>query len=300
MLVSEAGFRMQVSRVQHVLVGLFSLVVGAAAVTRADMTIRVHVPQRHDRFYSGSDKAFLGQAYDWSGVGKSTDSRWVTMISPSYFLSAAHYTPNGNVTFYEGNDVGGPSHTYSIASGVKVGATDLWLGKLSTTLDPSHNIAYYPILMLGADSLYPGIELYNYGQQNRVGRNVIDDNGIQIFTEAPSTGMSMYYDYDNNDVPSVGGDETFLIPGDSGGPSFAVWNNELALLGIHWFNGYENGEPRQSGDTFVPAYFNDIRAGMGSESPTAVPEPSTMVLVAVGGLAALLRHRRRRRSVGGV
>ena len=28
-------------------------------------------PQRYYRFYSGSDKAFIGQAYDWSGVGEA-------------------------------------------------------------------------------------------------------------------------------------------------------------------------------------------------------------------------------------
>ena len=43
---------------------------------------------RNDRFYAGADKAFIGQPYDWSGVGLSSNGSWATMISPTYFVSA--------------------------------------------------------------------------------------------------------------------------------------------------------------------------------------------------------------------
>ena len=114
------------------------LVLSLPGVARADMLIRAHEAQRHDRFYAGADKAFLGQAFDWSGVGKA-GGRWVTMVSPSYFLSAAHYAPSAGsvVTFYEGND-GSTPHTYTVAAGgqqitVNGVKTDLWLGKLTTS-----------------------------------------------------------------------------------------------------------------------------------------------------------------------
>jgi hypothetical protein len=55
----------------------------------------------HDRFYTGADKAFIGAAFDWSGVGGAVSTGttapstgpWATMISPSYFVSAIHYGP---------------------------------------------------------------------------------------------------------------------------------------------------------------------------------------------------------------
>ncbi|MBM4090513.1 MAG: hypothetical protein FJ276_13985 [Planctomycetes bacterium] len=267
---------------------------------RAEMLIRGHTPQRHDRFYVGDDKAFLGQPFDWSGVGRTSDE-WVTMVSPSYFLSAAHLAPDtdDSVTFYPGNDKSTP-RVYTVAQGghqvlVNGTPTDLWLGRLTTPLVEGHHINYYPVLSLGSPASYLGKELYNYGLTDRVGRNVLDE--LVSVTLGGSTGLSMVYDYDNNDVPDVGGDETFLQSGDSGGPSFTVWNGKLALLGIHWFNGKPTGEPWFSGDTFVPHYIDAINGGMGDHRLTLVPEPSGLALWACGGLlviACVWRGRMRR------
>jgi hypothetical protein len=264
------------------------MVVAGCGVARADMTIRDYDAARHDRFYTGSDKSFLGEAFDWSGVGKAK-GRWVTMISPSYFLSAEHYEPadNEEVVFYEGNDTSA-AHVYTIDSGVQIDAgvtgTDLWLGKLTTPLDAAHNISFYPILTLANDSAYVGMEIYNYGKSNRVGRNVIER--FEVHSEGGSTGNSMIFDFDDNDAIDVGGDETYLELGDSGAPSFAVWDGELALVGIHWYNN-SSASPKFSGDTFVPTYFNEIGASMSGESLTAVPEPSTLVLWSMLGILGL-------------
>src|SRR5271163_2930070 len=61
-------------------------------------------PQQYARFYSGSDKAFIGQAYNWSGVGSDGYS-WATMISPTFFISANHDHPGSTLTFYSGNSL---------------------------------------------------------------------------------------------------------------------------------------------------------------------------------------------------
>ena len=266
---------------------------------RADMLIRDYQSQRHDRFYSGTDKAFLGELYDWSGVG-SAGSQWVTMISPSYFLSAAHYAPSGTVTFYEGNDLSGASHSYTIASGVRIYSdgvgTDLWLGSLTTPLAAEDNISYYSILTLGSESAYFGMEIFNYGKDNRVGRNVIDDDGIQsvMVDPGPYTTDSMLYDYDDDDDPYVGGDETYLMGGDSGAPSFTVWDGELTLLGIHWFNGtYDETGVSVSGDSFVPNYVAEIAASMVGESLVTVPEPTVVLLSLCSSFAVAIVCRRR-------
>ena len=45
----------------------------------------------------------------------------------------------------------------------------------------------------------------------------------------------MEYDYDT--VNGLGADECYLIGGDSGGPSFIDASGQLALVGIHYYNG---------------------------------------------------------------
>jgi len=246
------------------------------------MLIRAFDAKRHDRFYADADKAFVGEPFDWSGVGKTNGGEWVTMISPSYFLSAAHLAPDTGdvVTFYEGNDESTP-HTYLVAAGgqqiwMDGVPTDLWLGKLTVPLDPAHHIKHYPILLLGSDSLYVDQEIFNYGKVDLVGRNVIE--WIQVVTSGSSSGVSVLYDYDDDDVIDVGGDETLLQSGDSGGPTFGSWNGELTLLGIHWFNGQADDGTWFSGDTFVPPYINVINDLMNGEALTVVPEPAVHIL----------------------
>ena len=122
-----------------------------ADVGTATITLYSPVPARNDRFYVGTPenpKQFVGDPYDWSGIGRS--NHWATMISPSYFVSATHYTPSGNLSFYATNVATGPE-VHSIQSAVQVFAeysghilpTDLWLGKLATPV--SSAIATYPI-----------------------------------------------------------------------------------------------------------------------------------------------------------
>ena len=89
----------------------------------------------------GADKDFLGQAFDWSGVGQVGNGTWATMISPDYFVSAAHYHPSGGdtLTFYEDNDPSGPSHQFTVANWSYQTSynglpSDLWLGKLTTPI----------------------------------------------------------------------------------------------------------------------------------------------------------------------
>lgn len=278
--------------------------VTARAMTVPDtgMTVRGYQATRHDRFYEGDDKAFIGEEFDWSGVGRTGGDEWVTMISPSYFLSSAHLAPDGNdtVTFYEENDQSGLSHDYVVNVGQQIAVenqsnpTDLWVGKLNDSIadDP---INYYPVL--DASSAYSGMELYNYGKPDRVGRNELDGFTSRTVedpnTEEESTGMSMVFNYDGQDVLDIGDDETLLRGGDSGGPSFTKWNDRLALLGIHWFTSEDDDF---SGDTFVPAYIDQINAYMddmvGGESVTVVPEPGTLSLwvIALIGVAWLGRR----------
>lgn len=278
---------------------LLTLAVAAALtlVAQADMVIRNYQPLRHDRFYAGLDKAFVGAPYNFSGVGFSNTGSWATLISDCYFISATHDHPgtSDTVTFRETNSLSDPSHAYTVAGGQQIGGTDLWVGWLNSAVDPS--IARYSVLDLPTAANYVGLELYNYGLTNRVGRNVSDFLASQ--TVGPSTGDAMFYDYDNLDVPSVGGDETFIQVGDSGAPSFTVFGGNLTVLGVHWaitdiFPGTNEGE--YSLDTFVPSYIAGLNTVLAakSQSVSVVPEPASaalLILVAGTALAGLRRRR---------
>ena len=272
----------------------------ASALTLAaqgDMIVRNYQPLRHDRFYSGLDKAFVGDPYNFSGVGfDSATSTWATLISDCYFISATHFHPGTGeaVTFRETNSLSDPSHTYTVAGGQQINGTDLWVGWLNSAVDPS--IARYSVLDLPTTANYVGLELYNYGLTNRVGRNVSDFFASQ--TVGPSTGDTMFYDYDNLDVPSVGGDETFIQVGDSGAPSFTVFGGKLTALGVHWaitdiFPGTNEGE--YSLDTFVPSYIADLNVVLAdkNQSVSVVPEPASITLL-ICVASGLLAGRRRR------
>jgi hypothetical protein len=228
----------------------------------------------HDRYYSGPDQAFIGASLDFSGV--SSGPPWATMISPQYFITAYHLPANSQstLTIHEGNDAGDGAHTYRVDTGFGFTTTyggqpsDVYLGRLTVPIPATDHIIFYPVLSLPNSSNYVGLTIYNYGNPNRLGRNVI--SRIEPYTEGSENQVGMFFDYD---VPGLGEDETYLISGDSGGPSFAVVHGQLALLGEH-FSTYGtsglipfDGGPPTAGDGswwsvdgFIPAYVSQLNS----------------------------------------
>ena len=253
---------------------------------------------KHDRFYTGADRDFHAEAYDFSGVGQGS---WLTMISPRYFVSAAHAAPSygATVTFYEGNTTSSGQHQYTVDSwGFQTryeegGAySDLWLGRLTEDIPEEDNITYYPVLDLDSESDYIGREIYAYGNPHRVGRNHLD--WIYATTIGSKKSRVMAFDFDATEGSGMGESECYMMSGDSGGPSFIEWDGELALVGIHWYNnGSTPYNGARSGDTFVPYYIDQMNANMEfGQSVTTVPEPACMTLLVMGGLMAIVRRRR--------
>jgi autotransporter-associated beta strand protein len=283
------------TRAAKVFFALLSLVVVWASASPALATMYITGdgypnntdPQQYARFYTGADKAFIGQPYDWSGVG-SNGGPWATMISPTFFISATHYHPGtgSTVTFYASNSTSSPSYSGVVGGGSQIEASDVYLGWLTQPIPSSANIADYPVLTLPNDTAYVGTMIYNYGSPNLVGRNVI--SSIQTYTEAGEVMTGMFYNYD---IPGVGPAETYLMGGDSGGPSFAVVNGHLALLGEHFSNwgtcgqagapgnvppmtsngALIDGDPNRHGDWwsvdgFVPHYVGSVNAQMAADA----------------------------------
>lgn len=229
----------------------------------ADLWVQGYSANLHDRFYAGADRAFVGEKYDWSGVGQN--GAWVTMISPTYFVSANHYHPaaGSTLTFYEGNTKD-HAHTYTVDSTFSANCNDLYLGRLTAPIPASDHIAYYPILKLSSDNLYTGRQIFVYGVPNRVGRNTI--------TAIYGT-KEMEYDYNTyDDQATVGADEAYLASGDSGAPSFTAYGGVLTLLGTH--QSHSGTPPPADGwwsiDNFVPDYIAWLNSKMVGQQVTTV------------------------------
>lgn len=233
------------------------------------------------RFYTGSDRDFQWEAYDWSGVGRSSDGHWATMISDTYFLSANHYHPEvvdgATIEFWPGNDAG-TSYTYALEGGQQI-VGDIWLGWLTEPLNPADGITTYPLLMLDTLGAYLGLDVLLYGGAHYVGANEIGG-----FTTSATGYFDVLYPYDDPHIPY----EAIVTGGDSGAPTFVPYKGSLALVGTHWYWYDLDGDkiPHGSGDPFLPYYAGDIQNVMVGESLTFVPEPGSVWLLLVSLLAA--------------
>jgi hypothetical protein len=263
---------------------------------------------RNDRFYSGADKAFIGQPYDWSGVGHSSNGTWATMISPTYFVSAWHFHPaaGDTITFYTGNSFSSTNYSYTVGTfgyqtsaaglGGSFSGSDLWLGQLTTPVATS--IAKYPVEVLPNTADYIGQTIWTYGYPYRVGKNNIDSISVLDGVYMPETTQVMYFNY--NATGGQGFDECYLEGGDSGGPAFTAVDGSLALLGTGFVNGSDLGlgptvfDGAPSGDAFVPYYVSQLNAHMtdGEQVRVVVPEPGTLLLLGVAAAALVCCKRR--------
>jgi hypothetical protein len=250
----------------------WSLVPPRSAV--ASMYIHEYDSLRHDRFSESDSAAFIGEGYDFSGVGHTSGNRWVTMISPTYFVSAAHRfpIPGTTVTFYEGNEKSDEfAHQYVIddftvtmfwngqPSDLKVGKLVVPDGRTEAIL-PEEKIAWYPVISTEEFS-YGKAELFVCGLADRVGKNSIDKICSLDNRDAENRRITqvMEFAFAPDQEIGFGADEAYLMTGDSGGPSFVVIDEKLALAGIHYYNYGPNPVIGcASGDSFVPAYLDQL------------------------------------------
>lgn len=270
---------------------------------------------KYDRFENSL--SFIGSAYDWSGVGRTSlaGGRWGVLISPSFVLSAAHYPPavNDTIHFYPNNNPSSVPESRLIASNTTITQTgnsvgsDLLLTRLSA---PVTGISTYAIGNPAMNLV--GEELFVWGLDNnadqflntRLGRNEVTEILPAFSNGTPGAPTGDVFVYDYNTTTGLGPDEARLANYDSGGPSFIVGpDGKLALVGIHWFNYDPDpevpGSLGGSGDTLVTSFIDELNFAMAATGSlervtVAVPEPSALGLCALG--LSLVCFGRRRRS----
>jgi hypothetical protein len=224
-------------------------------------------PQADARFYSGADKAFIGQSLDLSGIGVM-QSGWATMISDHYFLSSYHIgPPQGNtpVDFYRTNSMDTSPGNFvqehiDPSFGMKIAGTDIWLGRMIEAAPTWVN--KYPLIKRPTATNYtsyldPSIYVAGYSGAGQIDyvRSYLGTNTINTFSNTysdvfGSIGIGLTYTKDAN----AGGSEAVLVPGDSSGPTFVpLSGGGLALTGLHWQINQDG-----STDSNVSAYVSQI------------------------------------------
>lgn len=255
------------------------------------------VSAENDRFANSS--SFIMDAYDLSGVGLSSDGRWVTLVADDVFVSANHYHPStsgSTVTFYPTNDPNGASATRTVVDGQRIGSSDIWMGVLDSPL-PSEYAAYtfatedIDNATEFAGSVYNDENAFLFGHSGTfsgdlnmaVGRNALD-GWLDDVNAAGTTddAMTARDDLEPVDVTY----EALLESGDSGGPMFVDLNDDgnLTLVGSNWIVAGVTGPGDLNGFAYYGNYDQQMR--------DFIPEPASLAFLAVGGLTLVRRRRR--------
>lgn len=224
-----------------------------------------------------------------SGVGIDNTGKWATLVSENVFLSANHFKPsNGSViTFYATNDPTGSSITRTVASGQRIGDTDIWVGVLSSSVDSNYafyDIGLTPSLVQNSYMVGRSVNSYTTTQNIAVGRNVLDSTAT--FTVAGATGTAILATY--NETGGVAY-ESLVQSGDSGAPMFTTdLSNELTIVGTNWFVGTVG--------TVDTSGFTDLSSDRGAIqtiiAANAVPETTSIAMLSLASLM-LITYRKR-------
>ncbi|NNC90439.1 MAG: hypothetical protein HKN82_18440 [Akkermansiaceae bacterium] len=281
------------------------LVLGVATPAAWAVTVAGFSPASNDRF--ANDLAYIAGGFDMSGVGRTADGRWATMITPNVFLSSSHFAPGPGTTlyFYPHNDPGATPVTAVVGGGEAIGTTDIWMGHLTVPLPieiGSYTRTTETLTELNfSASTIAGTNAYlngntptagGYGADPRTsqatGRNVIfsfnDNQTFGVLGGGLRQGDVLLTVEDNPGEGDFVPFETQAQPGDSGAPLFRDSGGALELLGIGSAVGGASTFHSYTGN-----YATEIDAYIAQHP---IPEPRIAVL---GALALLVAGGMRRR-----
>ena len=199
--------------------------------------------ETNDRFADSSQ--FVGSHLNFSGVGRTTNGQWATLIAPNIFVTANHFGPRAGreVTFFAENDPSGESFSYQVAGTSRIGGSDLLIGHFDEAVDRSLNYYGWQSEELDessfADSSLFDAEILQLTRSDEfgnltdlvVGQNVIHSFLPDAFISTLGGGDLLTTRYSLTDT-DVQYHEAVLVRGDSGSPLFSVAGSELSVVGI--------------------------------------------------------------------
>lgn len=243
----------------------------ALALPAHGLTIRSYNAAVHDRF-TGFPAApvmnpgFLYDATKFTGVGwwdyvtgSGLVHSQITAVSPRHLLCASHARPGPGIIIHfidsTGAQVDRATSAFTYVPSDGPGDSDLCVITLASPLPAT--VVPHPWLNLpGGESSYLATQLrvpgaFVGGGVPKAGiGSIVGIEDEELVDEGPLT-RAAHFDYQ---IASGGGDDCYLTPGDSGGPSFANAAGGIqALVGIHLGAG-TNGVIHRSYDTFLPHY----------------------------------------------
>lgn len=220
------------------------------------LTITGYSASINDRFSGGypldpvpnTNPSFVGEGYDWSGVGwdASNPQRSFGFLSPRHYIAVRHSPGGSTITLFGGD---GQASSFARQSMQNTGygvpldpGPDLSLGTLAAPISPTHEIVRYAVLDLNNSSTtdtpsnYVDLPILVYGRGDS--GSASPRIGATTVVGAVSSGSEAYFGTTRTEVQ--------LQSGDSSGPVFAAWTNpngapELAILGNNSAIDVENG-----------------------------------------------------------
>jgi hypothetical protein len=210
----------------------------AAALPARALIWTSYDPKRHERFLQGPGPGakpnpdFLFAGSDLTGVGwqsgpderAAAGERTVTLISPRHFIGADHWRAEGSVSFL-GKD--GKVRSFEIDGYEKIpGDEDIVVGRLKTPVPKEYGVSHYALYEAAN---YAGLKTAYFGQKATAGY------GAVRLAVQRAGGRLLQMPIDKKDKDRVIGSS-----GDSGGPSFAISNGRLALVGHHANNNLDS------------------------------------------------------------
>ncbi len=274
----------------------------------------------YDRYSNGgfNPNFIIDQnALNLSGLAgnPSTGANRAVLITPRHYISAVH-APTSAPTF---RGIDGVFRSYSASTSTDLVTTladnttatsDIRLYTLDAPIPEAHGVAPMPILG-GDPANLIGHEFYVAGQNNQVGRNIIN-RIVAVNFNNNNLGLSYAIEYSfdtatNGGTGGLGDDEAGLYFGDSGHAAFIRIGDQFALIGTHFGIDISDGQNPLDKDlynsysTLLTPYLDQVSAvtsqtgySFSTLAVTAVPEPN--VLVIMGSLSLLVAARGRMRA----
>ncbi len=290
--------------------------IASQSIVIAGIQIANFSDNTNDRFTNSS--SFIGAGLDFSGVGRTTDNgRWGTLISSNAVLTANHFRPSVSSTFefYSGNDSSAGAFEAIVTGGQRVGSTDLYISFLDRNVDPS--IAVYDFnteFLFGDPNPGSPINAVSAGsaQNQRAFIFGVSPTGRSALATDQAVGENIISGFDENVVFGSGTDvdtlilvndaagspnflthEAFVQGGDSGAPVFIESGGDLLLLGTNSFqlNSDPPGTFQATGISHTGNQTSTISSIL-SANVIAVPEPNSIMLIALMVLGLVNRRRR--------